>query len=197
MKPFNCRPNLSARKWLFRILSTKGRGIYENGSYMCTEADPGKGWFVYDVDGNYGDYITKVQFAERRREQFLRLSLSGEGVASTPSRFCSTFSSAWKASGMKKDKKKSLGRRRDLRRPTTAIRILRPKKFGNRPSKTGKSAPDTRSSRYPWERCTKANTSWKRPRERNTRSLSTIRRPVPGIVPARITTPAGWTSAST
>jgi superfamily II DNA or RNA helicase len=43
------------------IIYNRGRSLYENGSYMCAEADFDKGWFVYDVDGNYGDYTTKVQ----------------------------------------------------------------------------------------------------------------------------------------
>jgi superfamily II DNA or RNA helicase len=43
------------------IIYNRGRNLYENGSYMCAESDFDKGWFVYDVDGNYGDYTTKVQ----------------------------------------------------------------------------------------------------------------------------------------
>lgn len=43
------------------IIYDRGRNLYENGSYMCSEADLDKGWFVYDVDGTYGDYTTKVQ----------------------------------------------------------------------------------------------------------------------------------------
>jgi superfamily II DNA or RNA helicase/predicted nucleic acid-binding Zn finger protein len=43
------------------IIYDRGRRLYENGSYMCAEADFDKGWFVYDVDGTYGDYTTKVQ----------------------------------------------------------------------------------------------------------------------------------------
>ncbi len=43
------------------IIYDRGRSLYENGSYRCAEADVDKGWFVYDVDGNYGDYTTKVQ----------------------------------------------------------------------------------------------------------------------------------------
>ena len=62
METIQLSPEFIRKKVAFSdIIYQRGVGIYENGSYMCTEADPGKGWFVYDVDGNYGDYITKVQ----------------------------------------------------------------------------------------------------------------------------------------
>ena len=71
METIRLSPEFIRKKVAFSdIIYQRGVGIYENGSYMCTEADPGKGWFVYDVDGNYGDYITKVQ-------------LLGEGVNSS------------------------------------------------------------------------------------------------------------------
>ena len=43
------------------IIFKRGSNLYENGSYMCAVADFDKGWFVYEVDGNYGDYTTKIQ----------------------------------------------------------------------------------------------------------------------------------------
>ncbi len=43
------------------VIYQRGVGIYENGSFICTESDPENGRFVYEIDGTYGDYITKVQ----------------------------------------------------------------------------------------------------------------------------------------
>ena len=42
----------------------KGQRLYEYGAFACAECNPEKGTFVYDVDGSYGDYVTRVQFLE-------------------------------------------------------------------------------------------------------------------------------------
>jgi len=44
------------------IIYERGVRIYEDGAYMCVDADQDKGRFQYDVDGNYGDYTTRIQF---------------------------------------------------------------------------------------------------------------------------------------
>lgn len=44
------------------VIYQRGVRIYEDGAFMCVDADREKGWFQYDVDGNYGDYTTRVQF---------------------------------------------------------------------------------------------------------------------------------------
>jgi hypothetical protein len=46
------------------VIYRRGVQIYEHGSFVLKEAIPEKGWFTYDVDGNYGDYITKIQFSD-------------------------------------------------------------------------------------------------------------------------------------
>ncbi len=43
------------------VIFQRGMKLYEYGSFACTEADMKKGAFAYDVDGNYGDYTTRVQ----------------------------------------------------------------------------------------------------------------------------------------
>lgn len=46
------------------IIFSRGKKIYECGSYMCLEADPKQYRFVYDIDGNYGDYTTSIGINE-------------------------------------------------------------------------------------------------------------------------------------
>lgn len=42
------------------IIFKRGLSLYEYGSYSCTKANPEEGVFEYEVDGNYGDYVTAV-----------------------------------------------------------------------------------------------------------------------------------------
>lgn len=43
------------------IIFKRGERIYEHGTFMCAQSVPEEGVFVYDVDGNYGDYTTRIQ----------------------------------------------------------------------------------------------------------------------------------------
>ena len=45
------------------VIYRRGVQIYEHGTFVLKEAMPEKGWFTYDVDGNYGDYTTQIQFS--------------------------------------------------------------------------------------------------------------------------------------
>ncbi len=48
-----------------QTLSSKGESnIYEAGAYYCTTFDPDMGNFAYEVDGNYGDYATRINFKQ-------------------------------------------------------------------------------------------------------------------------------------
>ncbi|MFW5899961.1 MAG: DEAD/DEAH box helicase [Desulfovermiculus sp.] len=47
------------------VIFQRGRRLYEYGAYSCTEHDPDQGRFVYEVDGNYGDYTTIVSLHDR------------------------------------------------------------------------------------------------------------------------------------
>ncbi|MCP4577442.1 MAG: DEAD/DEAH box helicase family protein [Deltaproteobacteria bacterium] len=42
------------------IIYYRGRYLYEHGSFALADADPEAGLFSYDVDGNYGDYVTRI-----------------------------------------------------------------------------------------------------------------------------------------
>ena len=42
------------------IIYYRGRYLYEHGSFALSDADPETGLFSYDVDGNYGDYVTRI-----------------------------------------------------------------------------------------------------------------------------------------
>jgi superfamily II DNA or RNA helicase len=45
------------------VIFHRGIQLYQNGSFVLKEADAEQGWFVYEVDGNYGDYTIKIQFS--------------------------------------------------------------------------------------------------------------------------------------
>ena len=43
------------------VIFQRGSRLYKQGLYNCTEADPKQGAFVYEIDGNFGDYITRIR----------------------------------------------------------------------------------------------------------------------------------------
>ena len=43
-----------------KAIFQRGLTLYEFGAFNCVEADPKNGNFVYEVDGNYGDYTTRI-----------------------------------------------------------------------------------------------------------------------------------------
>ncbi|MBF0289622.1 MAG: DEAD/DEAH box helicase [SAR324 cluster bacterium] len=44
------------------IIFQRGVRIYETGAYYCTTFDPDTGKFLYEVNGNYGEYVTQIYF---------------------------------------------------------------------------------------------------------------------------------------
>jgi hypothetical protein len=46
------------------IIYKRGVSLYEFGAFALREADADKGHFIYDVDGNYGDYTTEITLSE-------------------------------------------------------------------------------------------------------------------------------------
>ncbi|HKI49454.1 MAG TPA: DEAD/DEAH box helicase [Desulfobacteria bacterium] len=42
------------------LIYHRGRYLYRHGSFSLSEADPEAGLFSYDVDGSYGDYVTRI-----------------------------------------------------------------------------------------------------------------------------------------
>ena len=43
------------------IIFKRGTALYENGAFLLKESEPENGLFRYQVDGNYGDYETRIQ----------------------------------------------------------------------------------------------------------------------------------------
>ena len=50
-----------------KTIFLRGLRLYEHGAFCCINAEPDKGSFVYEVDGNYGDYTTKVDLRNGTR----------------------------------------------------------------------------------------------------------------------------------
>ncbi len=46
------------------IIFHRGTRLYENGAFACVESDTDNGRFVYNVDGNYGDYTAFVNLED-------------------------------------------------------------------------------------------------------------------------------------
>ncbi len=42
------------------VIFQRGSRLYKQGLYNCTEADPKQGSFIYEIDGSFGDYTTRV-----------------------------------------------------------------------------------------------------------------------------------------
>lgn len=65
------------------IIYRRGENLYEAGAYSCIEADRDKGTYVYEVDGNYGDYLVTVDFANGDIDYFCDCPYPGEGCKHT------------------------------------------------------------------------------------------------------------------
>ncbi|MBW2063751.1 MAG: DEAD/DEAH box helicase family protein [Deltaproteobacteria bacterium] len=65
------------------IIYRRGVEIYENGSFFLREADKEKRWFVYEVDGNYGDYTVEIKFSNGRVETSCDCPYPGTGCKHT------------------------------------------------------------------------------------------------------------------
>ncbi|MBW2084384.1 MAG: hypothetical protein JRI39_15285 [Deltaproteobacteria bacterium] len=57
------------------VIFKRGIRVYENGSFALVEADPERGMYTYEVDGNYQDPFDRREFGS-----LLRLPLSGPGL---------------------------------------------------------------------------------------------------------------------
>jgi superfamily II DNA or RNA helicase len=66
-----------------RTIYFRGEKLYENGAYCCTEADGEKGSYVYEVDGNYGDYTIAVRFTNGDVSYSCNCPYPGEGCKHT------------------------------------------------------------------------------------------------------------------
>ncbi|MFO7802973.1 MAG: SNF2-related protein, partial [Desulfovermiculus sp.] len=61
------------------VIFQRGSKLYEYGAYLCTEADLDQGRFVYQVDGNYGDYSTLVSLGNEHPEYSCDCPYPGPG----------------------------------------------------------------------------------------------------------------------
>ncbi|MGD8363307.1 MAG: SWIM zinc finger family protein [Desulfobacterales bacterium] len=46
------------------VIFKRGVHLFEHGSFVLKQADMDKGWFAYEMDGNYGDYTIRIQLAD-------------------------------------------------------------------------------------------------------------------------------------
>ncbi len=53
-----------------KLIYQKGVQIFQHGAFFCTDANFEHGRFIYDVDGNYGDYTTEISIFENNLECF-------------------------------------------------------------------------------------------------------------------------------
>jgi superfamily II DNA or RNA helicase len=45
------------------VIFQRGVHLFEHGSFVLKQADMDKGWFAYEMDGNFGDYTIRIQLA--------------------------------------------------------------------------------------------------------------------------------------
>ena len=65
------------------VIYERGLNIYEHGSFMLKESDPDNGIFSYEVDGNYGDYVTQIRFKDGRVDTACDCPYPGTGCKHT------------------------------------------------------------------------------------------------------------------
>jgi superfamily II DNA or RNA helicase len=46
------------------VIFQRGVHLFEHGSFVLKQADMDKGWFAYEMDGNFGDYTIRIQLAD-------------------------------------------------------------------------------------------------------------------------------------
>ena len=57
----------------------RGVNLYQNGAFMPAVAEPENGRFVYRIDGNYGDYLTRIQLSDTGLETDCNCPYPGMG----------------------------------------------------------------------------------------------------------------------
>ncbi|MDM8515191.1 SNF2-related protein [Desulfobacterales bacterium HSG16] len=65
------------------IIYQRGRKIFEHGAFLCADADTDVGSFLYDVDGNYGDYTARINFHDTGLKTFCDCPYPGSGCKHT------------------------------------------------------------------------------------------------------------------
>lgn len=65
------------------IIYRRGESLYQLGAYSCIDADRDSGEYVYEVDGNYGDYLITVVFNNGDIDYSCNCPYPGEGCKHT------------------------------------------------------------------------------------------------------------------
>jgi hypothetical protein len=65
------------------IIYHRGRYLYQHGSFVLSVVNPETGLFSYDVDGNYGDYVTRIIVKDEGVETSCDCPYPGEGCKHT------------------------------------------------------------------------------------------------------------------
>ena len=65
------------------IIFKRGVQIYDHGSFVLKEAKAREGSFAYEMDGNYGDYITQIQFHDSQVVTACNCPYPGKGCKHT------------------------------------------------------------------------------------------------------------------
>ncbi len=65
------------------IIYQRGRKIFEHGAFLCAEANTEGGTYLYDVDGNYGDYTAHIKFHDTGLKTFCDCPYPGVGCKHT------------------------------------------------------------------------------------------------------------------
>lgn len=61
------------------VIYKRGVDIYDHGSFVLRNADREKNNFIYDVDGNYGDYVTTIKLHDDHLETSCDCPYPGKG----------------------------------------------------------------------------------------------------------------------
>ncbi len=65
------------------LIFERGIQLYEYGAFLCKEANPDRGRFIYEVDGNYGDYTAQVNLNATDLETRCDCPYPGQGCKHT------------------------------------------------------------------------------------------------------------------
>ncbi len=65
------------------LIFARGIQLYEYGAFLCKEANPERGRFSYEVDGNYGDYTAEVDLNDSVLETHCNCPYPGRGCKHT------------------------------------------------------------------------------------------------------------------
>jgi len=65
------------------LIFSRGIQLYEYGAFLCKEANPERGRFIYEVDGNYGDYTARVDLKDADLETRCNCPYPGRGCKHT------------------------------------------------------------------------------------------------------------------